>query len=140
MKKLSLFIIVLFALTGVANAQWEQVGEQIILPDGTYLFRRLAMDINSEGVPYIFYSPKIDNIPTPTVKKFNGSTWEQVGNDVPTDYDKCQNVRLVIDSQDNIYIAYEEIINGSGTYIGYAYVKKLVDDEWVEIAKREIYY
>ncbi len=137
MKKTFIFITVLMAITLTVNAQWEQLGEQMTPAEDSYLSPTLSMAFDSQGVPYIYSISKLDGVPTHHIKKWNGTSWEQVGNDITLGSNEYahHSPQIVIDSQDNIYIAYElTLLNNDHR----AYVKKLVEDNWVEIGFKEI--
>ena len=146
MKKLSLFIIVIFALTVVANAQWEQVGEQISLEGN--LKEHISMDVNSLDIPYISYARTYSETTSKTwefeylVKKFNGTSWVNAGNPTPyVEYAPYARNQIIIDSQDNIYFAYDEGAGYSDKDVTYSTcICKLVDNEWVEIFKEEGFF
>ncbi|MEN8164505.1 MAG: hypothetical protein ABFS37_10285 [Acidobacteriota bacterium] len=127
----ALIFAVILGATPV-SAQWQQVGE----PGFSHLdIRRHSMAIDSEGIPFVFYS----TYETPNearVVKFNGTTWETVGPDdvTGTDYWWARDNRISIDDNDTVYIAYSEV-QTNAPYDYSCFVKRFTGTGWETIAE-----
>ena len=134
MKK-TIMIISLLALLTVVNAQWEEVGTPGF-QQGELRFTR-GVVVNSNDVPYVAYNSYENETEINLyVESFDGTDWNIVGNGNIADYNFAYNCNIVIDSEDNIFIAYSET-ESQGNY--WCFVKQLIGNDWVEIGEFAVY-
>ena len=100
---------------GEIDGDWESL--ELNEPLGGYG----QIEIASDGTPYIAYCYDWSNV---YVKKYNGSSWEQVGGSPASGVQ----IGLALDSEDNPYIALQDGGNG---YEGWAY--KYDGSAWTEL-------
>ncbi len=130
MKKM-IMIIGLLALLTVVYAQWEEIGTPGF-QQGTLRNTR-AVVVNSDNVPYVIYSCYENNNEVNLyVESFDGIDWNIVGNGNIADYNFAYDCNIVIDSEDNIFIAYSET-ESQGNY--WCFIKQLIGNDWVEIGE-----
>ncbi len=134
MKK-TIMIISLLALLTVVNAQWEEVGTPGF-QQGELRFTR-GVVVNSNDVPYVAYTCYENETEINLyVENFDGIDWNIVGNGNIADYNFAYDCNIVIDSEDNIFIAYSET-ESQGNY--WCFVKQLIGNDWVEIGEFAVY-
>ena len=102
----------------VDDGEWEQLGN--INTSMTYVTS--TIDVTSTGEIYIGYSEEINYSYYGRVKKWDGSSWSDVGT-VPN----CFDIYLRIDSNDTPYF----VCRHDGNWLGYLH--KLVDGQWIEV-------
>ncbi len=134
MNKTILTLVIIILVSTIAKAQWEQVGDEYLSHHKIY---EHSIAINSEGTPYVLYITQ--NNPTwkeIRVQKFNGTTWETVGEDNIIESDQflvtCPYIK--IDADDNIFISYHfNDYNNTGQY--YTIVRKFNETNWEKIGE-----
>ncbi len=111
MKKILLLFISIMII-GFANAQWQQIEDN--LANGTA--KRPQVEIAEDGTVYVayhYYSAGTFNL---YVKKYEGSNWELI-TDEPLASGSDYRMSLRINSEGELYILFvdEEISSGNGT-------------------------
>ncbi len=126
--KFQLFILFLFfSLLNSLRAQcdWEPVGpNDFDQATSSYAISQMVFD--SQNIPYICFSDE-DNGMKPTVRKFTGSKWINVGIG-PVSYDSSAFTAITIDSNDILYVAYKSVNSG-----GKLNVKKFDGTSWLQV-------
>ena len=98
-----------FGPDDVTAENWDYVGTPGF-SDGAVAYTTL--DFNSQGTPYVAYSDGAHNN-GPTVKKYNGSSWETVGNTPGMGCINAHYTQLVIDKSTDIpYVVFCDGNNG----------------------------
>ncbi|MNU63579.1 Cellulosome-anchoring protein precursor [compost metagenome] len=103
----------------LVDGTWTQLGSNPITTNRSSRIR-MVMD---QGTPYVIYIDQ-NNLGKKVIKKFNGSTWDNVGPAFDGNY-----AQLAVD-KGIPYIFYSDYDNSRG---GKATVKKLEDGSWVDV-------
>lgn len=115
-KSIAICFIAFIALSSIGFSQsWQPLGPQGEVSSETANFIKIIFDSND--TPYVAYRDGVaagnNEI---TVKKFNGTTWEAVGAEGFT-AGRADYISLAIDSNDKLYVAYQDDANGDKTSV-----------------------
>ena len=116
MKTKILFILLFFSLSivNLQAQQWEPLGPddfKQVSAEGTFDY---SFVLDSSGNPYVAYVYWEQYIGYKiTVKKWNGNTWELVGEDGFGKLSTGDGPTLALDHSGNLYIAYNDAENGN---------------------------
>jgi hypothetical protein len=118
------------------GTSWRLVGEESlnINTDNNAFSPSLALDINGNA---IVAWTEVDGEKSSTlyVKRFDGSTWNQLGNDSLKETFSAEHPSLVLDGSGNPIVAWQE---DDGTYDSYIYVKQWTGSSWQVIGNNPI--
>ncbi|MFH1412950.1 MAG: hypothetical protein ABIG10_02890 [bacterium] len=98
---------------GYNGSSWEKIGNDI---DNNIGFPTIAIDSNNTVyVSYVYQYDDDDGIGIGIVKKYNGSSWEKIGNDIDNNISYPS---VAIDSNNTVYVAYRDE-NDKATVVKY---------------------
>lgn len=107
------------------GTSWNQLGGDVGTADSD-----MAMDIDSDGNPWVAYNDIDLGIKT-IVKKYNGSSWENVG--APVSVGTGRSIDLTFDNNGIAYVAFYEQEQG---ILGYIY--KYENNNWIQVGSGPI--
>ncbi len=131
MKKIYILLIAIF-IGNIANAQWQPLGSDDFHQVSQYaIFSSIVID--NSGTPIIAYKDMSDNGRI-KVKKFNGISWDLVGDPYTIAIGETSYINIKINRKNNMpYVIYKDVFNDNKVN-----VKKFNGNNWVALCSNFI--
>lgn len=132
MKKIIFFYLLIIGNIASAQNAWRKMGD--IMPEAGSGGIGISMAIDSNNVPYVAYNESgrfsISPYYGATVKKFNGTTWQFVGQRTFSGSTDVGGIDIAINRQNIPYVAYSSTTDGSGTINTFFRLDKFNGTSW----------
>lgn len=130
MKKIIFFYLLIIGNIASAQNAWRKMGD--IMPEAGHSIN-VSIAIDSNNVPYVAYQEMGQSLGPyngATVKKFNGTTWQFVGQRTFSGSTFVGGIDIAINRQNIPYVAYSSTPNGSGSYNTFFRLDKFNGTSW----------